>query len=229
MVRLVERDGKGDCKRVGGDPLFRIKEGLKVFHANNYADDAPAAAKQQPLTGSMLATKAKQLRDEMLAQHKQTPFLTPEEVKGMEGFGASTSWGRKLMYKFGWKEEGDASNNKANATAATDFSHVENLDIASRPSPSKSASRKGRKQQNSPSKAAASDASSPKKTQKATEMKKEMASLKKKLKKAEADIASFEADNAQLRARIATLTGGAEVGSGNGGEGSEEEDVQIEV
>ena len=118
LIQLVEQDGRGDVKRSGGDPLLRIKEGLKIFAAANG---------DKPLTGTMIATKAKQIRTEMLAQHELTPYLTAEEVKGMKDFTGSTSWGRKIVQKYGWKGGVGASDaavtdeqGKAEAAAAGD-------------------------------------------------------------------------------------------------------------
>ena len=105
LIKLVEQEGKGNAKRIGDDPLLRVKEALKVFHASVYGGEGgqPATPGTVPLTGTVLATKAKQIRDEMLAQHEITPFLTEDEVKGMKEFTSSTSWGRKILVKCGWK------------------------------------------------------------------------------------------------------------------------------
>ena len=246
LKKLVAADGKGGCKRVGIDPLFRIKEGLKLFHdANRPADGYLSQPGQPVLTGTMLAAKAKQLRDEMLAQHQLTPFLTPEEVKGMNEFRASTSWGQKLLRKLGGKVD-DAPDVKGTDAAATNAGTAD-LDINNLPFPSRPLSTKTKKQK-SPPKAASPSAAAQKKEQKATDMKKELASMKKNLTKAEKRAENLKAENASLKAQIANLTtGGVEGGSGNdcndamtvdsaleaasvGGEGDAEENaLQIEI
>ena len=104
LIRLVEQEGKGLTKRASGDPLLRIKEALKLFHTNVYANNVNQGEKPAvSITGTSIATKARQIRDEMLAQHAISPFLSDEEVESMKKFNASTSWGRKLIHKFEWK------------------------------------------------------------------------------------------------------------------------------
>ena len=107
LIKLVELEGKGECKRAGDDPLVRVKDALQRFYHSNYQDDG----EQLPLTGTTIAAKAKQARDDLLAQHAISPFLNKEEVKALTEFTASTSWGRKIAHKFGWKN--------ANVTGAT--------------------------------------------------------------------------------------------------------------
>ena len=103
LIRLVEQEGKGLTKRASGDPLLRIKEALKIFHTNVYDNVNQGEAPAVSITGTSIATKARQIRDEMLAQHAISPFLSDEEVESMKKFNASTSWGRKLIHKLEWK------------------------------------------------------------------------------------------------------------------------------
>lgn len=87
--------------------MSRLKEALRAFHANQYGgagDDARRGHRRLPLlTGTVVATKARQIRDELLARHGTTPFLTDAEVRALRDFTGSTSWGRKIVQKFGWK------------------------------------------------------------------------------------------------------------------------------
>lgn len=65
----------------------------------------------------------------MLAQHELTPFLTEEEAKGMREFTASTSWGRKIVHKFGWKTVNSAAG-AATADGADTQQNAEYVDNA---------------------------------------------------------------------------------------------------
>ncbi|KAL3798666.1 hypothetical protein HJC23_004417 [Cyclotella cryptica] len=91
LQQLVQSD-KPNVKRLAIDGLYRVKMAIEQFCWGT-----------QSVTGTMIAAKAKEVRDELLAEHDISPFLTDGEVKALMEFTASSSWGRKLIVKLGWK------------------------------------------------------------------------------------------------------------------------------
>ena len=114
LIKLVEEQGRGDSKRVGGDHLYRIKNAVQLFHDQNQQP----GGQNLPMTGTLVAAKAIEARDELLVQHEVAPFLTEEEVKAMAEFKGSTSWGRKFIQKSGWKTSSDEDHHTANIGSA---------------------------------------------------------------------------------------------------------------
>ena len=235
LAKLVEQEGKGDCKRSGGDPLHRVKEALKAFHAHHVASVA-AGATTQALTGTIIAVKAKQIKDDMLAQNNVTPFLSEEEVKAMTDFTASTSWGRKIVQKYGWNEGSPTrkknTKRKKDEDAATDAATapvdkegtVDNNDATAYASKHEKAIAEAEtfdKIASAHAKAVAeveaAKANPPKPSPqkrigktltmaKKREMTKEINALKKKLKKADKRVEELEAENRTLKLQLsATL------------------------
>lgn len=219
LIKIVEQEGKGESKRVGDDPLHRLKEGLKLFHANLTSNAGAAGGEKQQqakVNGTMIAAKARQIRDEMLAQHERTPFLTDEEVKGMKEFTASSSWGRKIVQRYGWKESGggsDANNNDA-AGAEGSANPVAGLAQGLGGAPKVPAK---------PAAPAAAPAAAvtvgkvevkvkprtrkQKPEQSPAELKREAAQLRKKLQAAEARASKLARENARLKGRLAEALG----------------------
>jgi hypothetical protein len=128
-----------------------------------------------------------------------TPFLTDAEVRALRDFtGSSSSWGRKIVQKFGWKGTSTASLSSMTTSATAEGASEEpddddgdNLGGRMPPPPSLPVAR-------------------------INEMKREIASLRRKLHGAEARARGLEAVNAELKSRLATLTNKINSGAGRG-------------
>jgi AcrR family transcriptional regulator len=206
LTKLVEEEGRGTCKRDLNDPMSRLKDALRAFHAVQYGDiDDPSrraphhVGQRTPppsLTGTIVATKALQIRDDLLARHGEDPFLSDAEVRALADFTGSASWGRKIVQKFGWR--GGTGTVAANGTADgpdgnADYDNDDAGGKIPKPRQSSSVARKN-------------------------ETKREVASLRRRLHCAEARARELEAENAALKSRLAMLTtsidGGADGGVG---------------
>jgi hypothetical protein len=94
-LKLLVKEDKGHVKRNKNDGLYRVTSLLQ-----HYSDEKAS--------GSEIARKAKEVRDELLEKHKLSPFLNKTEVQALEKFTASSSWGRKLVAKWegkGWTKK----------------------------------------------------------------------------------------------------------------------------
>ncbi|KAL7488020.1 hypothetical protein ACHAW6_013609 [Cyclotella cf. meneghiniana] len=101
-LRRLVRDDKAHVKRAARDGLYRVKMAIEQCSWGT-----------QSVTGTVIAAKAKEVRDELLAEHEISPFLTEGEIKALREFTASSSWGRKLIVKLGWKNEEQHSSDGA--------------------------------------------------------------------------------------------------------------------
>lgn len=112
LIELVEGEGMGNFKRTKFDGhLDRIKDALKVFVAHSTKEEEGGGEKSsKKITGRIIAEKAKQIKDEMLAQHASEPFLSADEVKAMQEFTGSQSWGRKMCRRFGWGNSSEGAD-----------------------------------------------------------------------------------------------------------------------
>ena len=112
LIELVEGEGMGNFKRTKFDGhLDRIKDALKVFVAHSNKEEEGGGEKSsKKITGRIIAEKAKQIKDEMLAQHASEPFLSADEVKAMQEFTGSQSWGRKMCRRFGWGNSSEGAD-----------------------------------------------------------------------------------------------------------------------
>jgi len=147
LIELVEGEGMGNFKRTKFDGgLERIKVALKVFIAHITKDEGAAVEvpgktegeeegdggeeeKKLKITGRIVAEKAKQIKDEMLAQHQIEPFLSADEVKAMNEFTGSQSWGRKMCRRYGWGNSSDkAGKKKANDADASSGDDDDDVD-----------------------------------------------------------------------------------------------------
>jgi hypothetical protein len=91
--------------------------------------DGGEEEKKQKITGRIVAEKAKQIKDEMLAQHQIEPFLSADEVKAMNEFTGSQSWGRKMCRRYGWGNSSDkAGKKKANDADASSGDDDDDVD-----------------------------------------------------------------------------------------------------
>jgi hypothetical protein len=229
LARLVEEEGRGTCKRAGDDPMSRLKGALKAFHAVQYGDDAASADADDDdarrggnrggppsLTGTIVSTKARQIRDELLARHGYTPFLTDAEVKALKDFTGSTSWGRKIVHKFGWKVATSVAAAASTTTTTTTTTAVTAERASEEPDDDDDDDDddEGNVGGKTPH-----PSSSPHVSRTTSEMKREIASLRRKLHCAEVRAREVEAENAGLKSRLATLTNninvGTDVGSGS--------------
>ena len=195
LARLVERDCRAGCRRAGTDPLRRVKAALR-----RWGGATPAA---RP-TGTAVAAKARRLRDDMLAQHARTPFLTNEEVKGMREFTASSSWGRKFGRELAGDHGGENDCKVAAASAAADaFANkthsLDTADAAALPLPDTMVGAASAAPENACPAAPAANSKA------AAAMRREILSLKRKLAGAELRAKDLEAKNTGLRNRLATL------------------------
>ncbi len=68
--------------------LFPIHSDSQLFA--NYAE-------------GVVSMRALLIRDRLLEKHKEEPFLTEEEVSGMEKFIGSSSWSGKFMRQSGMR------------------------------------------------------------------------------------------------------------------------------
>jgi len=227
LARLVEEEGRGTCKRAGDDPMSRLKGALKAFHAVQYGDGSASADADADnddarrggnrggppsLTGTIVSTKARQIRDELLARHGDTPFLTDAEVKALRDFTGSTSWGRKIVHKFGWKVTTSAAAAASTTTTTTAVT-------AERASEEPDDDDDDDDDEGNAGGKISHPLSSPHVSRTTSEMKREIASLRRKLHCAEVRAREVEAENAVLKSRLATLTNninvGTDVGSGS--------------
>ncbi len=114
LIELVEGEGMGNFKRTKFDGhLDRIKDALKVFVAHSTKEEEGGGGGEKSskkITGRVIAEKAKQIKDEMLAQHANEPFLSADEVKAMQEFTGSQSWGRKMCRRFGWGNSSEGAD-----------------------------------------------------------------------------------------------------------------------
>lgn len=91
-LRLLVEEDKAHMKRLPKDGLHRVKSAIVQYFSD------------QKVSGVEIARKAKEVRDELLGEHEISPFLNEAEFRALRDFTASSSWGRKLVRKFGWKE-----------------------------------------------------------------------------------------------------------------------------
>lgn len=223
LIQLVEQDGKGNSKRLIRDPMGRIKEALKLFYESHTEQQQNAdgvyaetgAQSPPPITGPMLALKAIQIRDEMLAQHEISPFLSEMELKGMREFTGSASWGRKVLHKLLSRNE-EKEEQYGNASSPPQQQQHHHVSTSTTTTNQSTTSRK------------TSNTSSTQKQQhqKIRDMKREITMLKKKLHGSEAHVLQLEEENAALRVQITTLTMGG--GSGDAGAFHHHEEVEEE-
>lgn len=217
LIQLVEQDGKGNSKRLIHDPMGRIKEALKLFYESHTAQQQEGGLSPTQITGPMLALKAIQLRDEMLAQHEISPFLSEMELKGMREFTGSASWGRKVLHKLLGRNE-EKEDQYGNASSLPQQHQVSTTTTTTTASTTQSTTSKNK-----------TNASSQKQQQqKIRDMKREITMLKKKLHSSETHVHQLEEENAELRMQIATLTMGASGGGGGGAFHQEEEEAEEE-
>ena len=106
LIQMVEHEGKGNRKHAKihhrkadpVDPLLPVKRDLISFV------DGVRGKQPEKITGSFISAKAKQIRDVIMAQHQQVPFLTEAEVKGMARFKATKPWGNCMIRMHGWRK-----------------------------------------------------------------------------------------------------------------------------
>jgi len=212
LVKLVEEEGRGESKRNGPDPLHRVKEALAVFHRECYENPSKGEGRRI-ITGTIVATKAKQICDEMLREHDASPFLGEEEAKGMRDFRASTSWGRKMVVKMGWnvnpsKNETDEQMMEGKAEAAAQGSSPRGTKR-----PAAVAGTNAIEAESKNVHTGAKRGPKPTRPAKPLDIKRELALTKKKLHYANWSIKKLEAENRALKERLAAFTGGGEVGA----------------
>ncbi len=231
LIQLVEQDGEGDRKRLINDPMGRVKEALKLFYMSQREQQQQQTKNVVVVvvvTGPILSLKAKQIRDEMLAQHEISPYLSESELKGMKEFTGSASWGRKLLHKFNSMVggEGDDDNNMAAAgmitSTTTQQPQSQPWNATLLPPASKA--------NTDPSSSLASDKQQQHQQQKIRDMKREISLLKKNLHRSELRVHELAMENAALRAQITSMTmmygGSGDVGSCVTNGASEEEDEE---
>eukprot|EP00984_Skeletonema_dohrnii_P031549 scaffold24154_cov78-Skeletonema_dohrnii-CCMP3373.AAC.1 len=121
------------------DPLLRIKIGILAFYELNQS--MPKDGKIN-ITGAVISARAKLIRDRLIEKHKESPFLTDHEVKGMNDCKFSDNWGMKVARMNGWKSRalhGEAGSVDVEACtpkieeictliAEYDLDHVYNMD-----------------------------------------------------------------------------------------------------
>jgi len=100
LTRLVEEEGRGDVKREKKDGLWRIKTTLQQFYEENLRAEQPLK-----MTGGLIARKAKEAKEKLLAEHAAKQFLTEEEEKAIQDFQCSEPWGRKMGRICRWKSK----------------------------------------------------------------------------------------------------------------------------
>ena len=150
LLQQVQKQGKGHSKRHFAQygPLERIKQAIHKFFELNSQQPVPL---QVPVTGSVIATKAREAKDALLALHEQRkrrqeqqhkqgvdngeddmdgyPLLTDKEVAILQDFKATESWARKTAQKFGWRGGAGGANagsrNRNTSTTTTTTTSVE--------------------------------------------------------------------------------------------------------
>lgn len=66
-----------------------------------YMDDHGSSGTDQPITARMIAQKGNEIRNAILAEDAQRPYLTEGERKMTTRFSASLSWGKKWVRQYG--------------------------------------------------------------------------------------------------------------------------------
>ena len=223
LIQLVEQEGKGNCKRLVRDPMGRVKGALKLFYESQQQQQQQHQRASgdgnvngvPPLTGTLLALKGKQIRDEMLAQHEITPFLSEMELKGMREFTGSASWGRKVLHMFVAKKDEDDDGAMTGGMFNEQHHHHPQqppLWDAAQSQPTNATSKGNRKNASLPTQ---------QQQQKIRDLKREITLLKKNLQGCEVRVIELENENAALRAQIASMMNG-------GGDGCDDGDVAFE-
>lgn len=225
LIQLVEQEGKGNCKRLVRDPMGRVKGALKLFYESQQQQQHQRASDDgnvngvPPLTGTLLALKGKQIRDEMLAQHEITPFLSEMELKGMREFTGSASWGRKVLHTLVAKEDDDDDGAMTGGMFNEQQQHHPQqqqppLWDAAPSQPTNATSKSNRKKASLPTQ---------QQQQKIRDLKREITLLKKNLQGCEVRVHELENENAALRAQVASMMNGDD---GDGAFEQEEDDEE---
>ena len=226
LIQLVEQEGKGNCKRLVRDPMGRVKSALKLFYESQQQQQQHQRASDDgnvngvpPLTGTLLALKGKQIRDEMLAQHEITPFLSEMELKGMREFTGSASWGRKVLHTLVAKEDDDDDGAMTGGMFNEQQQHHPQqqqppLWDAAPSQPTNATSKSNRKKASLPTQ---------QQQQKIRDLKREITLLKKNLQGCEVRVHELENENAALRAQVASMMNGDD---GDGAFEQEEDDEE---
>jgi hypothetical protein len=119
LIKATKFNGKA-TRVVKDDGLMRIKTGILAFYDLNKLrpkDDQISITSESMfmslydlcvsiqsymlhlgiLSGDVISAQAKMIREHLLERHKESPFLTDDEVEKMQECQFSQSWGIKLM------------------------------------------------------------------------------------------------------------------------------------
>ena len=107
MVSTCSNDGGGYKRLKLTDHFSKVKSHLKSFIEDNNNHTHPSE-KRVAISTLVLQQEAQRCRDELLAHYeKNNAFLSEEEVAALSTFKVSKGWVRKLVNKWGLKEDGN--------------------------------------------------------------------------------------------------------------------------
>jgi transposase-like protein len=86
---------RGNMKANPVDHLKHVTDALL-----KYMDEQYAANPDQPITARMIAQKGNEIRNAILAEDSERPYLTDGERKMTTRFSASLSWGKKWVRQY---------------------------------------------------------------------------------------------------------------------------------
>jgi hypothetical protein len=138
LIKAEELNEKA-TRVVKDDGLKRIKIGIIAFYDFNKSMPKDG---QISITGDVISTRAKLIRDCLFERHEKSPFLTDHEVKSMQDCQFCQSWAAKLARNNGWRSKrlhGEAASvdidkatpqidNICTIVAEYDLNHVYNMD-----------------------------------------------------------------------------------------------------